>query len=177
MDKAPRKQPRKISPRYLENAALHYLQRYATSAQNLRRVLTRKIDRSCRFHKTEPDAFYPLVEKLIERYLSSGLLNDATFAQARVATLRRQGKSRGGILAALQIKGLSKEDIATALDSVDENNSEEAELAAAIALCRKKKLGRREAQKDLAVLGRAGFSYDVARQALKTHVEESTSRP
>ena len=71
-----RRPPRKATPRYLENAALHYLERFATSAENLRRVLMRKVDRSARAHGTDPDEGAAAVEALIERFVRAGLLDD-----------------------------------------------------------------------------------------------------
>lgn len=166
------KQPRKISRQYLENAALYYLQRYATSAANFRRVMRRKIQRSCTFHKADPEAFYPFVEDLVTRYISAGLLNDKGFAEARVSSLRRQGRSRNAITAKLAAKGLSKDDVANALEGHDD----EAELEAALKLVKRKKLGHatepKLKQKELAVLGRAGFSYETARAALSYREED-----
>lgn len=173
MDKKPAKQPKKITPSYLENAALYYLQRYATSAENLRAVLTRKVKRSCAFHQTEPEAFYPAIDALLERYKSSGLLNDEAFARAKTATLRRKGQSKRGIEAKLAQKGLGKEDIAKAILETDE--SEHAELEAAIALAKRKKLGQgnKDPKKEMAVLARAGFSYEIARKALRFEEEDA----
>lgn len=179
MEKKRPRQPKRISRQYLENAALYYLQRYATSAENLRRVLARKVKRSCAFHKLPEDEFHPMIEDLIKRYLSSGLLNDKGFAEARAATLRRQGKSRRAIEAKLQVKGLSKADIALALSKAGDDDA--AELTAALAHAKKKKLGRfrtrplkdpKDAQKEMAAMARAGFSYEVARKALEYAGEE-----
>lgn len=173
MNKKKPKQPRKISARYLENAALYYLQRYATSAENLKTVLCRKIDRSCAFHKTDPAGFYGLVDKLVERYKASGLLNDAVFARAKTTTLRRKGESKRAIEAKLSQKGLAKEDIARAFAEVDE--SEDAEFDAAVAFVKRKKLGtgRKEPQKEMAAMARAGFSFEVAKRALAFEGEEN----
>jgi regulatory protein len=171
MDKKRPRQPKRISRQYLENAALYYLQRYATSAENLRRVLARKVKRSCAFHKLPEDEFHPMIEDLISRYTSSGLLNDNSFAEARAATLRRQGKSRRAIEAKLQAKGLSKANIAHAIDKA--GGADEHELQAAHAFAKKKKLGRwrikplpdpKSARKEMAAMARAGFDYEVARK-------------
>lgn len=164
--KKPDRQPRKITRQYLENAALYYLQRFSTSAENLKNVLRRKIEKSCAFHKTPPEEFYAAVDDMIARYTSAGLLNDPLFACAKTATLRRQGQSRRAIEAKLRQKGLAKEDIQTALSDVDKSDS--AELDAAIVFARRKKLGqgRRELQKELAAMGRAGFSYEISIKAL-----------
>lgn len=169
------KQPRRISSQYLENAALYYLQRYATSAANFRRVMRRKIQRSCTFHKTDPEEFYPLVDALVTRYIAAGLLNDKGFAEARVSSLRRQGRSKSAIVAKLAAKGLGRAEVEAALEGHDGEASEAAELAAAMKLAKKKKLGNAEdpkqRQKELAVLARAGFSFDIAQAALKYAVD------
>jgi len=174
-----RKAPRKISAQYLENAALYYLQRYATSVENFRRVMVRKIRRSCTFHKMEPEAFFPLVEDLITRYVRAGLLNDKGFAEARVSSLRRKGLSKKAIQAKLQAKGLETAAIDRALGAVDAARQAESddspEMTAALTFARKKRLGPfrknadadiKQRQKELAAMGRAGFSYEVARAAL-----------
>lgn len=172
MNKKPQKQPKKITAGYLENAALFYLQRYATSVENLKDVLIRKINRSCAFHKTPPQEFYLIVDNLLERYKASGLLNDPALAKAKTSTLRRQGQSRKAIENKLQQKGLRRDDIAAAIAEVDESDT--AELDAALAFVQRKKLGqgKRELQKELATMCRAGFSYEIAKQALKFRERE-----
>ncbi len=149
---------------------MYYLQRYATSAENLRRVLMRKVKRSCSFHEMPAEDFVPLVDELVARYMNVGLVDDKSFAQARVTSLRRQGHSGRSIIARLQVKGLSAAQIEAALKSVDEDK-EEPELSAARSYARRKKLGAyrtkpQDPQKELAAMGRAGFSYEVARRAL-----------
>lgn len=181
--------PRKITSRYLENAALYYLQRYATSVDNLRQVMIRKVKRSCAFHDVAPDAFYPQIEALLERYVASGLLNDKTYAEGRVGSLRRQGRSRQIILSKLQLKGLAREDIEAALEQIDTETKEdqgmEAEFAAALKLARKKKIGnfnlkpetdpllrRKEQQREMGMLARNGFSFDIAKRVLSFEDED-----
>jgi regulatory protein len=197
MDKKPAKDqqkkrsPRKITPRYLENAALYYLQRYATSAGNLRRVLTRKVDRSCQFHETAPDEFYPLIDALIARYEKSGLLNDTVYAEGRVASLRRQGKSSSAIKGKLRTKGLTAEVIQTALESIDGERPDtdiSADLTAALKLARKRKIGRfnpapeadpllrrKQQTREMGIMARGGFSFDIARQALDFDPDDDDS--
>lgn len=181
MNSKPARPPRKITAQYLENAALYYLQRYATSSENFRRVMTRKIKRSCTFHETAPEAFYPLLENLLERYVAAGLLNDKGFAEARTATLRRQGRSKQAITAKLQAKGLSKGDIEKALETTDADKDGDAEFDAARTLARRKKIGPwrraplqdpKDAQKEMAALARAGFSYEISRRVLDYTEEE-----
>jgi regulatory protein len=175
-----RKIPRKISKTYLENAALHYLQRYATSSANLRRVMMRKIEKSCKHHETDAADFIPLLDDMLARYAATGLLNDQVYAEARTASLRRKGESKGSIQARLSLKGLTRDQIAGALATADEGK-EEPELEAARAFTRRKKIGPyrsralqdpKDAQREMAAMARGGFSYDVAKRALQMRDEE-----
>jgi len=161
--------PRKVTPTYLENAALFYLQRFATSSENLRRVLMRKVERSARFHGTDPAEGARWVDALIARFLACRLLDDALYAESRATSLRRRGASRQTIALSLRQKGIEGEIIEGALAAADETE-EAPELAAAARLARKRRLGpyrppesrRDHRERDLAALARAGFSYDVA---------------
>lgn len=168
---------RKVTERYLENAALYYLERFATSAANLRAVLMRKVLKSARYHGTDPTQGEAWVDALIARFCASGLLDDRAYGAARVATLRRRGNSARAIRAKLMQKGVDGAIIEAALDSHGRDEGarpEEEELAAAVRLARRRRLGpfapadvraaRRD--RDLAALARAGFSYDVAHRVI-----------
>ena len=82
--KTPRKrrQPRKVTQQSLHNAALHYLERYASSADNLRRVLMRRVRRSALVHDTDPEEGARLIDELVTRFEAAGLLDDRAYAAA-----------------------------------------------------------------------------------------------
>lgn len=167
-----KKKPRKATQKSLENAALYYLQRYATSAENLRRVLMRRVDRSARAHETDPEEGAKLVDNLVERYRDAKLVDDAAYATMRVASLRRRGGSARNIRANLMAKGVSSDDIDQALLD-DAKNMPMTELIAACAYARRRRLGpwreknRKERQdRDLGALARRGFSIDTVRQVI-----------
>jgi regulatory protein len=153
----------------LENAALHYLARYQTSAENLRRVLTRRVERAARAGGADRATASSWIEPLIARFRKSGMLDDRTYAEARVAALQRAGTSRRAIRARLLKHGVAPDVIETALKS--DTDRDRVDLAAAIVLARRRRLGPyrhgRKAdgwrERDLALLARAGYSYAVAR--------------
>lgn len=164
--------PRKITAAYLDRAALHYLERYASSAENLRRVLHRKVEKRCRLRGEDPADFALLVEAAMARVVEAGLVDDSRYAQGKVASLRRRGGSARLIGAKLAGKGVGREVIAAALQG-DEGD----EGAAASAYARRRRLGPFRGErdpardkdlrrKDLAALARAGFGFDVARRVL-----------
>lgn len=168
-----RKGPRKATPQYLENAALYYLERFASSEANLRRVLMRKVERSARAHDTDREAGAAAVEDIIARFRRSRLLDDAAYAEGRARSLFLRGASARKIRMTLVQKGVGADEIEAALASL-RDEAAEPELAAAVTLARKRRLGpyRRadregSRERDLAALARAGFSYDTARQVIE----------
>jgi regulatory protein len=143
--------PRKVTPESLRNAALHYLERYASSSANLREVLRRRVLRAERFHDTDREAAERWIEEIIASFAGSGLLDDAIYAEGRVRSMFRQGRSQRIMKLELMKKGVD----------------------AAIRYARRRRLGpyRSAARadfraKDLAALARAGFDYDVARDVV-----------
>jgi len=164
----PRAAPPRITASYLENAALHYLERFASSTANLRRVLMRKIDRSLAHWGGERAEAAALADALMVKLAGLGYLDDSAYAQAKTASLHRRGKGGRAIRAALAAKGVEADVAADAVAGVGD-------LAAAINLARRRRLGpfrppeARAAMRprDLATLARAGFAYDVARQVVE----------
>ncbi len=75
-DKSGRRVPRKMTQTRLENIALHYLDRFATSSENLKRVLSRRAWKSARHHDIDMAQCAEWIEELIERYRNCGLLDD-----------------------------------------------------------------------------------------------------
>ena len=167
------KLPPKITPSYLENAAMHYLERFASSRGNLRRVLMRKVDRSVAHWGGAREDHVEQVDAVIAKLAGLGYLNDAAYAEMKTRALHRQGKGSRTIRATLAAKGIDADLAASALDSLAEEVAEP-DLAAAIKLARKRRLGpfrpgpRAEfRQKDLATLARAGFDFDTARRVIE----------
>lgn len=172
-----RKVPKKITPGYLEKAALFYLERYSSSAGNLRRVLDRKISNSIREHgaPTKEEAA-GWVAELIAKLQRNRLLDDQAYAISRVRRLYAEGKSLGRIRQTLAVKGIGKDDADAALERLAaESTVPVSDLPAAVAFARKRKLGpyRGDAakraemrQKDLGALARRGFSQAVAMKVL-----------
>ncbi len=186
-----RRAPRKITPDYLERAALHHLERFASSSENLRRVLERRVLRSARHHGSDPAEAAPWIDALIDRFRRSGLLDDATYAAGRAAALFRRGDSQRAIRGKLAAKGVAPDDIDGALDALrdevaaqtyddDDGSAADVERRAAANYVRRRRIGPHRPpearaanrQRDLAALARAGFSYDVALAALEDDAGE-----
>ena len=163
----PKVEDSKIGPDLLESWALHYLGRYASSAENLRRVLTRKARRRS---PEQAAAAAVLIDALLTRYRESGLLDDAAYAAARVHSLHRRGESLRAMRARLAAKGVSATDVADAVSSL-RGAARDPDLAAACAFARRRRLGpfRRataDFARELGTFARAGFSRRIAEAVL-----------
>src|SRR5579871_6293648 len=91
VDPRPRRRgPKPITPTYLENAALYYLERFSSSSAHLKRVLMRKVMRAEAAGNGERAEGERLVDALIARYVAAGLVDDKAYARQRAASLRRQ---------------------------------------------------------------------------------------
>jgi regulatory protein len=170
----------------LYEAALNHLARYAATEAGLRRVLTRRIDRWARL-QTDADAAEPVIaaargaiDAVIVRLVKADAISDTAFAENRAKSLTRTGRSNRAIQATLIAKGIPP-DLARSAAVSDM----ETELAAALVLVRKRRIGPYRAMEDvdaavrmkeMGLLARAGFSRDIAERALDTSREDAESR-
>lgn len=150
---------------HLEELALTYVARFATSAAKLERYLARKVRERGWEGEREPP-----IAVLIERYVALGYVDDALFARARANALLRRGYGPRRIGQALAEAGIDEE----ARETV--RPSEAAERRAALALARKRRFGpfgpeheqqpvdRERREKQLAAMLRAGHRLDTARE-------------
>jgi regulatory protein len=172
----------------LHDAALAYLARYAATEASLRRVLERRIDRWARMADTGSADREAIAAQVVEakraarevvaRLAGVGAVSDAVFATSRARSLARAGRSQRAISAHLAAKGVSVDAQRRLLPE----SGDDAELAAALVLARRRRIGPfRSADppdaagrlRELAILARAGFAQAVARRALDTAPEEA----
>jgi len=151
----------------IERWALGYLERFSSSAENLRRVLRRRVRR----RSADPDIgrqAAALIDDLVERYRATGLIDDAAYAAGRARIRLARGEPLRKIAAGLAAKGVDAGDRAAALASLRET-TDNPDLAAACAFARRRRLGpfRRgsvgsygtvDRQRELAIFARAGFA-------------------
>ncbi len=174
-----RRRPKPVTAERLHKAALHYLERYASSAENLQRVLRRRVERSARLHGTDRDEAEAWIAAIASRLASAGLLDDRTYAEGRAFSLHRRGASLRRIAGMLRQKGVGDDDIEAALRSLADV-SPAPDLEAAVRLARRRRFGpwrdaavRAERRnRDMAALARAGFSFDIARRVIDAETPE-----
>ncbi len=167
----PQKKQKRITPDYLRNAGLYYLQRFAASEANFRRVMERKILKSAHDHPDQDlSECRAWLEDVVVAFRRLGYLQDHAYALGFTRSLRQKGWPRARIINRLRQQGLDDEAITKAFED-PENDVRDCDQA--LAYARRKKIGPYRAahpadfyQKDLAALARAGFSYEIAQYVL-----------
>lgn len=164
-----------ITYRRLYNVTLYYLSRFDASAGKVRDMLKRKLLRT----KMKGGIIAPeadeWIEQIIVRMKELQYIDDSRYGENQVRQLSAQGKSTQFISMKLAAAGLDADTIQMLIETApcDEMNR-------ALRLVQRKKMGylRDESlradyyKKDLAALGRAGFSYETAVKALKGKSED-----
>ena len=161
-----------VTANYLERAAVYYLERYSSSSENLRRVLTRKARRRAGI-ASGPD-IVAMISETVAKAVRSGLVDDAAYAGAKLNTLLCRGASIRSARASLAAKGVAPDTVAAALSDNAPNDAAQARRYA-----ERKRLGPyrhppdpAKRERDLAALCRAGFPYRLAVAALEPSPDE-----
>lgn len=192
----------------LREVALAHLARFAATRHDLEQVLFRRVarweraalkagvDRDDLTGKSE--ALRDVIKEVAADMVRLGAVNDEDYARARARRLVRSGRSGKAVQAHLASHGVDAPLREAALEgAVESFSAQETELAAALVLARKRRLGpfaslprlnsRVTAQaeddgpqaeqamrhKALGVFARSGFGHDVARRVLDMEAEEA----
>ena len=169
----PRRPPKPLDAARLDELALGYVARFATSAAKLERYLRRKLRERGWDGEREPD-----LPAVIRRYVELGYVDDEAFARARSGSLLRRGYGTRRIGEALREAGIGeaiREEV---------RPGEGAERRAALAMARKRGFGpfgresldRERRQKQIAAMLRAGHPLDSAREMVDAPSEETAEQ-
>jgi regulatory protein len=145
----------------LNELALFYVGRYATTRAKLTSYLARKVR-----ERGWQDEGSPEIEDLVERFAKSGLVDDASFALAKSRSLSERGYGGGRVRQALRAAGVDEIDGGAARELAAEQA-----VDAAIRFARRRRIGpfaserpdRKGREKALAAMIRAGHGFDLAR--------------
>lgn len=160
----------------LEQLALRYVERYATSRAKLANYLARKIRE--RGWKEGEAAADPIA--LAEKMADLGYVNDEAFATMKARSLSSRGYGRRRLQQTLRAAGIAEEDGDEALALADDEAD-----AAALRFARRKRLGPfgpseldpKQRQKAFAAMLRAGHDFERSRKILNMSSDELEPPP
>jgi len=153
--------PVPLDARRLEELALRYVGRYATTRSKLIAYLARKVRERGWAEQREPD-----LETLARRFAALGYVDDAAYALAKSRALSSRGYGRRRLEDKLRLAGVGEEDSAAARD-----HAEESAVAAALRFAQRRRIGPfapgatdpKQREKAIAAMLRAGHGFALAR--------------
>jgi regulatory protein len=168
-----RTNPRPIDAARLDEMALAYVARFATSRAKLDGYLRRKLRERGWAGEGEPQ-----LEALVERLAAAGYVDDAAFARAKAGSLLRRGYGQRRVSQALGAAGITGE----LRDAVRPGRG--AARQAALAMARKRGFGpfgaavpeRALREKQIAAMLRAGHPLDSARELVDAASPEAAEQ-
>jgi len=162
----------------LRNFAYAYLKKYSSSKQQLKTYLFKKLIKRNKnlFNKKE---LFNLIDTVVSSLVDQKLLSDKYYSDAKSKAFLRRGYSLNKIRYNLIKKGIDEKYIKISISKIKENESDP-DFFSAIKICKRRRIGpcREESnrplfyKKDISILARSGFSYEISKKVLEIPKEE-----
>ena len=162
----------------LRNFAYNYLEKFSPSKQQLKTYLYKKFLRKRKiiFNKKE---LFNLIEVVTSTLENQKLISDKFYSDAKSKTFLKRGYSLNKIRYSLIKKGIGEKYIKDSISKIKEKESDP-DFFSAIKICKKRRIGpcRDESnrnlfyKKDISILARAGFTYEISKKILDISREE-----
>ena len=158
--------------------AYSYLEKYSPSKQQLRIFLFKKVIKK-KQNITSKKEIFDLIDAIIKTLVDQKLLSDEYYSEAKSKAFLRRGYSLNKIRYNLIKKGIEEKYIKASISKIKENEADP-DFFSAIKLCKRRRIGaaREEGnrslfyKKDISILARSGFSYDLSKKVLDIPKEE-----
>lgn len=159
-----RRPPKPLDPARLQELAVAYVGRFATTRAKLATYLRRKVQ-----EKGWEGAGPPDIAPLVARLAELGYVDDAAFALSKARSLGARGYGERRVDMALRQAGVDEADGAPAKDAASEGA-----VAAAVRYAQRRRLGPfalgsldpKGRERALAGMIRAGHGFDLARRLI-----------
>ena len=162
----------------IRNFAYSYLEKYSPSKQQLRIYLFKKLIKISQ-KKSSKRELFNLIDIVISSLIEQKLINDGHYADVKSKSLLRRGYSLNKIRYSLIKKGINEKYIKDSISKIKEKESDP-DFFSAIKMCKKRRIGPCRAEgnrslfykKDISILARYGFSYEISRNVLNIPKKE-----
>ena len=162
----------------IRNYAYSYLEKYSSSKQQLRTYLFKKFIKTGQRISSKKELFN-LIDTVISSLIDQKLLSDKYYSDAKSKAFLRRGYSLNKIRYNLIKKGIDEKYIKASISKIKENESDP-DFFSAIKLCKRRRIGPNREEnnrslfykKDISILARSGFSYELSKKILEIPKEE-----
>jgi len=157
----------------IRNFAYLYLEKYSPSKQQLKTYLFKKLINKRQKISSKKEIFN-LIDSVISSLVDQKLLSDEYYSDSKSKAFLRRGYSLNKIRYNLIKKGIDEKYIKASISKIKENESDP-DFFSAIKICKRRRIGpcREESnrplfyKKDISILARSGFSYEISKQVLE----------
>ena len=162
----------------LRDLAYSYLEKYSPSKQQLKVYLLKKYLTKIKGTKSKREVS-SIIDKIIFNLEKNKILNDEMYSDSKARMFLRRGYSLNKINQSLRNKGIDKEYIKQSIEKIKENEIEP-DFVSALKLCKRRRIGplrpanNRELfyKKDMGILARGGFSFELSKRVLDLEKKE-----
>jgi len=156
----------------LRDLAYSYLEKYSPSKQQLKIYLLKKYLTKIKGTKSKKEVT-SIIDEIISNLEKNRILNDEMYSDSKARMFLRRGYSLNKITQSLRNKGVDSKYIKQSIDKIKEDEIEP-DFVSALKLCKRRRIGplrpddNRELfyKKDMGVLARGGFSFDLSKRVL-----------
>ena len=161
-----------IAVEEIRNFAYSYLEKYNPSKQQLRTYLFKKILKK-NYNLSNKRDLFNLIDTVITTLVDQNVISDKHYSEVKSIFFLRKGYSLNKIRYSLIKKGIDEKYIKHSISKIKEDESEP-DFFSAIKICKRRRIGpnREESnrvlfyKKDMAILARSGFSYEISKKVL-----------
>ncbi len=162
----------------IRNFAFTYMEKYSPSKQQLRTYLFKKLIKINQ-RKSNKKEIFDLIDSVITSLIDQKLLSDRHYSDAKSKAFLKRGYSLNKIRYNLIKKGIDEKYIKDSISKIKENESDP-DFFSALKTCKRRRIGpcREESnrslfyKKDISILARSGFSYEISKKVLQIPKEE-----
>jgi len=162
----------------LRKYAYAYLEKYSPSKQQLKTYLFKKFLKKSHkiYNKRE---LFNLIDAVISTLSDQKLISDKHYSDTKSKDFLRRGYSLNKIRYSLIKKGIDEKYIKESISTIKENETDP-DFFSAIKICKKRRIGPTRDEnnrslfykKDISILARWGFSYEISKKVLDIPKEE-----
>ena len=162
----------------LKDLAYSYLEKYSPSKQQLKVYLLKKYLTKIKGTKSKKEVSM-IIDEIVMNLEKNRIINDELYSDSKARMFLRRGYSLNKINQSLRNKGIDYKYIKQSIEKIKEDEIEP-DFVSALKLCKRRRIGplRPEAnrelfyKKDLGILARGGFSFDLSKRVLDLESSE-----
>ena len=162
----------------LKDLAYSYLEKYSPSKQQLKVYLLKKYLTKIKGGKSKKEVSL-IIDQIVMNLEKNKLRSDEMYSDSKARMFLRRGYSLNKINQSLRSKGVDEKFIKQSIEKIKENQIEP-DFVSALKLCKRRRIGplrpenNRELfyKKDMGILARGGFSFELSKRVLDLDTEE-----